>query len=268
MIISTFNVNSIKARLPNVLNWLKSSKPDVVCLQEIKCIDENFPAIEFEDLGYNVAVHGQKTYNGVAILSKYPLEDIRCGLDGVDWPDSELENQARYIEAFTNGVRVASIYLPNGNPVLDADKQDSEKYKYKLRWMDRLNSHAADLLKFEEKLVLAGDYNIIPKDEDCYDPAAWEGDAATLPESRKRYRTLLNMGLTDALRATIPQGNNFTFWDYQRGSWQKDHGIRIDHLLLSPQAADCLTDCQIERDVRGQQKASDHTPIWIELDLE
>ncbi len=238
-------------------------------MQEIKCIDEKFPAIEFEDMGYNVAVHGQKTYNGVAILSKFPIEDIRCGLDGEDWPDDgEKEDQARYIEVFTNGIRIGCIYLPNGNPVLDADQKNSEKYEYKLRWMDRLNAHAAELLKFEEKLVLAGDYNIIPKDEDCYDPAAWEGDAATLPESRKRYRTLLNMGFTDALRATIPQGNNFTFWDYQRGSWPKDHGIRIDHLLLSPQAADHLTDCQIERDVRGKEKASDHTPIWIELDYE
>lgn len=272
MKIATFNVNSIKARLPRVLEWLASSKPDVVCMQEIKCIDENFPAIEFEDMGYNVAVHGQKTYNGVAILSKYPIEDVRCGLDGIDFPDENspahgMGNQARYIEVFTNGVRVGCIYLPNGNPVQDADGQDSEKYKYKLRWMDRLNAHAAELLKFEEKLVLAGDYNIIPKDEDCYDPAAWEGDAATLPQSRKRYRTLLNMGFTDALRSFVPTGNNFTFWDYQRGAWQKDHGIRIDHLLLSPQAADCLKDCQIDREVRGREKASDHTPIWVELDV-
>ena len=267
MKIATFNVNSIKARLPRVLEWLAEAKPDVVCLQEIKCIDENFPAVEIEDLGYYIAVHGQKTYNGVAILSKHPLEDIRCGLDGEDWPDDDLPNQARYIEAFTGGVRVASIYLPNGNPVQDPDQQDSEKYKYKLRWMDRLNAHAADLLEFEEKLVLAGDYNIIPKDEDCYDPAAWEGDAATLPQSRKRFRTLMSLGFTDALRAIKPSGHDFTFWDYQRGAWQKDHGIRIDHLLLSPQAADGLKDCQIDRNVRGREKASDHTPIWVELDI-
>lgn len=267
MKIATFNVNSIKARLPRVLEWLAESKPDVACLQEIKCVDENFPSVEIEDLGYNIAVHGQKTYNGVALLSKYPLEDVRCGLDGEDFPDNDDQpNQARYIEAFTNGVRVGCIYLPNGNPVQDGG-ENSEKYKYKLRWMERLNQHAQELLKYEEKLVLAGDYNIIPKDEDCYDPKAWEGDALALPQSRKYFRTLMNMGFTDALRAMHPSGANYTFWDYQRGAWQKDHGIRIDHLLLSPQAADCLKACEVERDVRAKEKASDHTPIYCELSL-
>lgn len=256
MKIATFNVNSIKARLPRVLEWLAAASPDVVCLQELKCIDENFPAMEIEDLGYNVAVHGQKTYNGVAILSKHPIEDITRGL-----PGNEDDEQARYIEAFTGGVRVASIYLPNGNPL------PGEKFDYKIRWMGHLINRARDILAWEEKVVLAGDYNVCPKDEDCYDPAAFAGDALMQPESRAKYRELLYLGYADAWRQLKPSGNDWTFWDYQRGAWPKDNGVRIDHLLLSAQALDCLKDCQIDREPRGKEKASDHTPIWCELDI-
>ncbi len=256
MIIASFNVNSIKARLPRVLDWLKQRNPDVVCLQEIKSLDENFPRMEIEDLGYNIESHGQKTYNGVAILSKFQIEDVRRGL-----PENTEDDQARYIEAFTGGVRVGCIYLPNGNPI------PGEKFDYKLRWMDHLVNHAETLLRLEEPLVLCGDYNVIPKDEDVFDPARFEGDALTQPESRARYRELMHLGFTDALRVLRPSGADYTFWDYQRGAWQRDNGLRIDHHLLSPQAADILKDCQIDKMVRGGERASDHVPIWIELDV-
>lgn len=259
--IATFNVNSIKARLPRVLEWLQAEQPDVACLQEIKCVDENFPAIEFEDLGYHVEVHGQKTYNGVALLSKYPIEDVKRGLDGIDFPDDdELPCQARYIEATINNIRIACIYLPNGNPV------PGIKYDYKLRWMERLNHRAQELLETEQKVVLSGDFNIMPHDEDCYDPRGYASDAACLPESRAKYRTLLNMGYTDAFRQLTPSGQNYTFWDYQRGAWQKDNGLRIDMHLLSPQALDILKDCKVNRVPRAQEKASDHTPLWLEIE--
>ena len=259
MKIATWNVNSIKARLPNALEWLAEAQPDVVLLQELKVTDENFPAMEIEELGYNCAVHGQKTYNGVAILSKFPLDDVRTGLPGDD-----SDEQARYVEAWVDagdaGVRVASIYLPNGNPI------HTDKFTYKISWMDRLVSHAAELLASEEPIVLGGDYNVIPTDEDCYDAAAWEGDALTRPESRRRFRTLLNLGYTEAWRTLHSESHVYSFWDYQAGAWQKDNGIRIDHLLLSPQAADRLTACEIDKGPRGKQKASDHTPVWCELD--
>jgi len=262
MKIASFNVNSIKARLPRVVEWLEEFQPDVACLQELKCVDEAFPAMEIEALGYNIATHGQKTYNGVAILSKYPIEDIRRGLDGEDFPDDDdTPDQARYIEGFINGVRIASIYLPNGNPV------PGDKYDYKLRWMDRLIAHAKDLLKHEEKLVLAGDYNVIPTDEDVYDPAGWADDALARPETREKFRELMYLGFTDALRQIKPSGEEFTFYDYQRGAWAKGNGLRIDHLLLSCQAADILKDCQVDRVPRGKEKASDHTPIWCELEI-
>ncbi len=256
MKIATFNVNSVKARLPRLLEWLDEAAPDVVCLQEIKCIDENFPALEIEDRGYNLAVHGQKTYNGVALLSKFPIEDVTRGL-----PENEDDPQARYIEAFTGGLRVASIYLPNGNP------RPGEKFDYKLDWMGHLAARARAILEWEEPVVLAGDYNVIPRDEDCYNPAGWREDALTQPESRARFREIIFMGYSDALRQIRPSGPDYTFWDYQRGAWQKDHGLRIDHLLLSPQAADKLTDCQVDRAPRGGERASDHTPIWCEIKL-
>lgn len=261
MKIATFNVNSMKARLPRVLEWLEEEQPDVACLQELKCQDEAFPYMEIEALGYNCAVHGQKTYNGVAILSKFEIEDVVTGLDGEDFPDDDLPNQARYIEAKTGGIRVASIYLPNGNP------RPGPKYDYKLRWMDRLNNRAAELITREEILVLTGDYNIIPEDIDVYDPIGWADDAAVFIESRRRFRTLMNLGFTDALRQIHPSGPQYTFWDYQRGAWQKDHGLRIDHFLLSAEAADRLKDCQVDRKQRGKEKASDHTPVWIDLDI-
>jgi exodeoxyribonuclease III len=254
MKIATWNVNSIKARLPNVLGWLKAAEPDVVLLQEIKCIDENFPRLEIEDAGYNVETHGQKSYNGVAILSKRPIEVERRGL-----PGDEADEQARYLEAFTGGVRVATIYLPNGNPT------DTEKFPYKLDWMDRLTAHARELLAFEEALVLGGDYNVCPTDDDVYDPAGWAGDALCRPESRAHFRELLNLGFTDAFRVLNPEPHRYSFWDYQAGAWQRDNGLRIDHLLLSPHAADRLRASDIDRGPRGETKASDHTPVWCEL---
>jgi len=253
MRIATWNINGIKARLPRVLEWLEEFKPDIALLQEIKSMNETFPAMEIESLGYNLAIHGQKSYNGVAILSKYPIEDTLYGLPGDD-----SDEQARYIEAFTGGIRVATIYLPNGNP------QPGEKFDYKLAWMDRLITRTKTLLEWEEALILGGDYNVIPADIDCHDPAAWMDDALTQPESRARLRTLINLGLTDALRVYHKE-TIYSYWDYQRGAWQKDNGIRIDHLLCSPQATDRLKDAGVDRTPRGKEKPSDHTPVWCEL---
>jgi exodeoxyribonuclease-3 len=255
--IATWNVNSVNARLETVLRWFEEAAPDVACLQEIKCVDEKFPAESFERLGYNVAVHGQKTYNGVALLSKTPLEDVRKGLPGDDGDD-----HARYLEAVVSGpipVRVAAIYLPNGNPV------GTEKFTYKLRWLERLKNHAQALLALEEPLVLAGDYNVIPDPDDADNPAAWAGDALFQPESRAAFRGLKWLGLTDAYMAADGEAGGYTFWDYQAGAWNRNHGIRIDHLLLSPQAADRLGDVVIHRDVRGREKPSDHVPVVVEL---
>lgn len=257
MRIATWNVNSIKARLPLVLDWLRDFAPDVALLQETKTVDDDFPRLEIEDLGYNVAVHGQKSYNGVAILSKRPIEDLRRGL-----PGNENDDQARYIEAVTGGVRVASIYLPNGNPVA------SEKFPYKLRWMERLRAHAEELLRYEEVMALGGDYNVAPADADVYDPEAWADDALCRLESRAQFRALLYLGLTEGWRALHPDETGaYSFWDYQQGRWQRDEGLRIDHLLLSPQAADRLTGCEIDRRPRGWKRASDHTPVWCALDV-
>lgn len=259
MKIATWNVNSIKARLENAERWLKDFQPDVVCMQEIKCIDENFPSQVFEDLGYNVAVHGQKTYNGVALLSKTPMEDILIGL-----PGDESDDHARFIEATITTqsapVRVASLYLPNGNPT------DTPKYPYKLSWMDRLITHAEELLKTEEPFVLAGDYNVIPTEDDVWDSKAWWGDALYRQETLDQYRRLTNLGLTDGFRTCHGQSHRYSFWDYQRGAWQKDHGIRIDNLLMSPQAADRLKGADIDRSPRGWERPSDHTPVWVEID--
>lgn len=256
MRIATWNVNSVRQRLDHLLTWLKEAEPDVVCLQETKCLDDAFPRLEIESAGYNVAVHGQKTFNGVAILSRFPME-TQAGLPG----DGE-DAQARYIEAVVShhgGVtRVASIYLPNGNG-------GPEKYAYKLAWMERLNKHAADLLALEESLVLAGDYNVIPEPRDARNPANWTRDALFLPQTRAAYRTLLNMGFTDAVRATTDAADVFTFWDYTAGAWRRNDGIRIDHLLLSPQAADRLKSAAVDRHVRGWDKPSDHVPVRIDL---
>ncbi|HEM46960.1 MAG TPA: exodeoxyribonuclease III [Alphaproteobacteria bacterium] len=252
MKIATFNVNSIKARLPRVLEWLQEAGPNIALLQEIKTLDDSFPRLEIEDLGYNVATHGQKTYNGVAILAKHPIEDVMRGLPGGD-------DQARYIEATVGDLRVASIYLPNGNPV------DSDKFPYKLSWMERLFAHVRDtLLPSEQPFVLGGDYNVAPADLDVYDAKAWADDALCRVESRNRFRALIHLGLTEAWRALHAE-SAYTFWDYQGGRWSRDEGLRIDHLLLSPRAADRLDGCEIDRTPRGRDKASDHTPVWCEI---
>jgi exodeoxyribonuclease-3 len=259
MRIATWNVNSINARLETVVRWFEEAQPDVACLQEIKCVDEKFPAEPFERLGYNLAVHGQKSYNGVAILSKRPLEDVRRGL-----PEGDGDEHARYIEAVVSGsqpVRVASIYLPNGNPV------DSEKFGYKLAWMERLRRHAQALLAFEEPLALVGDYNVIPEERDAEFPQNWVGDALFQPQTRASFRALQWSGLTDAYLQADGAPGAYTFWDYQAGAWQRNNGIRIDHALLSPQAADRLRGVSIHRDVRGWDKPSDHVPLVIELEV-
>jgi exodeoxyribonuclease-3 len=259
MRLATWNVNSVNARLETVLAWFETASPDVAVLQEIKCIDEKFPAEAFERLGYNVAVHGQKTYNGVAMLSKAPMEDIRRGL-----PGDESDEQARYIEAVVSGprpVRVIGIYLPNGNPI------GTEKFAYKLAWMDRLNRHVRALLPLEEPMVVAGDYNVIPLEQDVEKPRDWLGDALFQPESRAAWRALQNLGLTDAYMAADGAPGGYTFWDYQAGAWPRNNGIRIDHALLSPQAADRLVRVDIHRDVRGGDKPSDHVPVVVELNL-
>jgi len=263
--IASWNVNSVKARLPNLVQWLKEHKPDLVCLQELKCLEEAFPRDEIESLGYNVAIHGQKTYNGVALLSRFPLEDVTRGL-----PDY-TDEQARYIEAIistqTCALRIASLYLPNGNPV-EAVKGGGAKYKYKLEWMAALQAHVENLLTYEEMFVLAGDYNVIPSAADVYNPPAWEADALYRLETRTAWRRLLNLGLTEAVGALVNTGEQtYTFWDYQRGAWPKNNGIRIDHHLLSPLAADRLRGFTIDRDTRGWEKPSDHAPIRITLDL-
>ena len=261
MKVATWNVNSIKARLEPALAWLKEARPDAVCLQEIKCTDEAFPREAFEALGYNAAIHGQKTYNGVAILARRPLEDVTPRLPGGD----ESDDHARYIEAVMPGargtLRLASIYAPNGNPV------GTDKFAYKLAWLDRLRDHARGLLAAEEPVALMGDYNIIPEDRDCFDPAAWRKDALFQPESRAALRRIEHLGYTDAFRARHPEAGQYTFWDYQAGSWRKNQGIRIDHILLSPQAADRLGASGIDRDLRGGDKPSDHVPVWAELDI-
>jgi exodeoxyribonuclease-3 len=255
MKIATWNVNSVKARMTNVIEWLTAVNPDVVFLQEIKCETDSFPAMEFQALGYKTAVHGQKSYNGVAILSRHLMEDVQR-----DLPDAGGDVQARYIEATIKGVRVASLYLPNGNPM------GTEKYDYKLSWFERLQRHAATLLAGERPIVLGGDYNVIPEADDVFDPKGWEEDALYHPRTRAAWRRLLSLGYAEAFRALHPiQKHAFTFWDYQAGSWQRDAGLRIDHFLLSPEATDRLVSCSIDRVPRGKEKASDHTPVILEI---
>lgn len=255
MKIATWNVNSIRARLPRVTEWLHDSNPEILLVQEIKVVDDIFPREEIEDLGYNIAVHGQKTYNGVAIFSKFPIEDVVVGLPGDDKDD-----QARYLECFTGGIRVASIYLPNGNPA------PGQKFEYKLSWMKRLIDHAGKLFNQEEPLVLGGDFNVCPTDIDVYDPQRWENDALCRSESREYLRALTNMGFTNALRALNPGPGQFSYWDYTGGAWQKDFGLLIDHLFLSPEASDRLVGSGIDKTPRGREKPSDHTPVWCELE--
>jgi exodeoxyribonuclease-3 len=260
MRIATWNINSIKQRVDNLVAWLKEREPDIVCLQEIKCVDDAFPREPFESLGYNVAVHGQKAYNGVAILSRLPFDEVSPGLTG-----GADDQQARFLEGVVSAgggvVRIGNLYLPNGNPA------GTDKYAYKLAWMDRLIAYAQERLPLEEPLILAGDYNVIPTAADVRNPEAWLGDALFLPQTRERFRALQHLGLTDALRAVSDAPGLYTFWDYQAGSWQRNNGIRIDHLLLSPQAADRLTGAGIDKHVRAWEKPSDHVPVWVDLDI-
>jgi exodeoxyribonuclease III len=260
MRIATWNVNSVRQRIEPVMAWLKETQPDVACLQEIKCTDDAFPRLEFESLGYNVVTHGQKTFNGVALLSKLPFDETKSGLAGDD-----EDAHARFLEGVVtlkNGVlRIACLYLPNGNPV------DSDKYPYKLKWMSRLLEYSKERLKSEEPLILAGDFNVIPAAEDVHNPAAWVNDALFRTTTRESFQALLGLGLTDALRAVNDAPGQYTFWDYQAGAWQKNWGLRIDHLLMSPQASDRLIDVGVDSYVRAWEKPSDHVPVWADLDL-
>ncbi len=256
MRIASWNVNSAKARQDHILSYLAAGSADILLLQETKTQDQNFPVDIYSDLGWNVAFHGQKSYNGVAIAARAPIEDVICGLPGDD-----SDEQARYIEATISGVRVASIYLPNGNPA------PGPKFDYKIVWMDRLVTHATSLLADEKPVVLGGDMNVIPQDIDCYDPAGWAGDALTRPESRAAFNRLCYCGYTDALRAFHPGEVLYSYWDYQAGAWQKDNGVRIDHMLLSPEAADKLTGADVDKGPRGLEKPSDHTPVFVTLDF-
>lgn len=259
MRIASFNINGIKARHAALCDWLDEARPDVVLLQEIKTVDAGFPSEGFEERGYNVQTHGQKGFNGVAILSRRPLEDVTRGL-----PGDEEDDQARWIEATVMGerraLRLCALYLPNGNPA------PGPKFDYKLRWMARLRARAADLLATEEPVLMAGDYNVIPQDEDAARPEAWREDALARPESRAAFRRVLHLGYTDAFRARVQGPGHYSFWDYQAGAWERNNGIRIDHVLLSPQAADLMTDCGIDKALRGRDKPSDHVPVWVEID--
>jgi len=256
MRIASWNVNSMKARLGHVIDYCKAGHTDIILAQELKMTDENFPYDAFAEIGWNVAVHGQKTYNGVAILSPHPIENVENRLAGDD-----EDEQARFIQAEIGGLHVASIYLPNGNPC------PGPKFDYKIGWMDRLDAVATKLLASEKPVILGGDYNVIPQAIDCYDENSWINDAAYHPETRSRYFKLLHKGYTDAFRSIHPEGQYFSFWDYQAGAWQKNNGIRIDHLLLSPEAANRLQDAGIDKGPRGLERASDHTPIWCDIKM-
>ena len=255
MKIVTYNVNGIKARLPRLLEYLTEAQPDVVCLQELKASDETFPVSEIQGAGYGAVWHGQKSWNGVAVLARdvQPVERVR-GLAGE--PEDE---HSRYLECEVGGIVVASLYLPNGNP------RPGPKFDYKLRWLDRLRLRAQELLAEEVPAVLAGDYNVIANDDDTFSVRAIAEDALMQPESREGYRRLLADGWTDALRTRHPAGGVWTFWDYQAGAWQRDAGFRIDHLLLSPQAADRLVEAGVDKEYRGRERASDHAPTWVTL---
>jgi exodeoxyribonuclease-3 len=255
MKIASFNINGVKARLPALLDWLRDAGVDVVVLQEIKSTNDQFPRLEIEEMGYNLETHGQKGFNGVALLSKLPIEDLRTGLPGDD-----SDEQSRWIEALVGGVRVCGLYLPNGNPA------PGPKYDYKLGWMERLHARAAALIEAEETAVVLGDYNVIPEDRDCWNPAVWREDALYLPPTRAAFRRLIHLGFTDALRAVDQGPGIYTFWDYQAGAFQKNWGIRIDHVLLTPQAADRLETCGIDAETRSREKPSDHVPIWVTLE--
>lgn len=252
-VVASWNVNSVNARLPNILEWLETAQPDIVGLQELKCQEANFPALDFRSAGYESAIVGQKSYNGVALLARQNIEVVEGAL-----PGDKADAEARYIEANIGGLRIGNLYLPNGNGA-------AQRFDYKIAWMQRLREHAAALIDSEVPFLLMGDYNAIPEDADCYDPAAWADDALFQPKTRQEFQGLLNLGLTDAFRALHAGEGHYTFWDYQGGMWQRDEGIRIDHILLCPELADRLTDCRIDRGPRGREKASDHTPILCTL---
>jgi exodeoxyribonuclease III len=256
MKIASYNINGVKARLPRLLEWLEETRPAAACLQEVKSQEEGFPFAEFEKIGYHAICHGQKGFNGVAILTdgEAPASHAR-GL-----PGDPADEQARFIECTFRGVHIVNLYLPNGNP------QPGPKFDYKLAWMERLRARMAELLAAEVPCVVVGDFNVIPEDKDVWSPAAMADDALMQPQSRDAYARLLNDGWTDALNTLNPRGGVWTFWDYQAGAWQRDHGFRIDHLLLSPQAADRMRAAGVDKDYRGREKASDHTPVWVELD--
>lgn len=260
MKIATWNINGVRARVDSATSWLKDVAPDILCLQEIKSEDAVFPAEAFEDLGYNVTVHGQKGFNGVAVLSKLPVDEATPGL-----PGDTGDEQARFLEVVVSvpemALRIVSLYLPNGNPV------GTDKFDYKLAWMERLQDYTARRLEAEEAFVLAGDYNVIPEPRDARYPERWTDDALFQPESRRAFRRLCHLGLTDAFRACDDDNDSYTFWDYQGGAWQKNHGIRIDHMLLSPPAADRLVAAEIDKRTRLWEKPSDHVPVLVELDL-
>ena len=264
MKIATYNLNGIRARLPRLLEWLEREKPDVVCLQELKCADEALPVADLEDAGYAGVWHGQKGFNGVAVLARGAAPALRR----IGLPGNDEDSHSRYIEAEIpgsgsgagDGVVIASIYLPNGNPV------GTEKFTYKLDWLARLQAHSAALLAEERPVVLAGDYNVIPEDRDVFSVRAMQHDALMQPESRAALRRIIHGGWTDALRALHPSEQQlYTFWDYTAGAWQRDAGFRIDHLLCSPPAADRLVAAGVDKWARGEEKASDHAPTWIEL---
>lgn len=263
MQVATWNVNSIKSRLPHLLDWLRTDKPDIVLLQELKCVDDAFPLMEVEELGYNIATHGQKTYNGVAILSRFPLDDITRGL-----PGNEEDEQARYIEAVAclpdSAVRVASVYVPNGQTT------DSDKFQYKLTFLEHLQAHLASLLQHEEKVVIGGDYNIAPDDCDVHDVKKWHGSVLTCDAVRSAWRKIVHLGYYNAIRPVTSVASNagqYSWWDYRGGAFDNNDGLLIDHLLLSPQAADVLGDVTINRSLRELEKPSDHTPVLAELQL-
>ena len=258
MKIATFNINSVRARIGNLCEWLKQQQPDIVLLQELKCQDEQFPLMEIEELGYKCAIHGQKAYNGVAILSKYDMDDIVCGIDG-----DTTDGQSRYIEATIQGMRICCLYLPNGNPI------GTEKFEFKLNWMDRLGKHIKNnLLQMEKPVIIGGDWNVIPTDNDCVEPSDWLNDAATQPQTRARFNAFQNLGMTEVFSALNDEKQAFTFWDYQKGAWQKDNGIRIDFFLTNGLATDMVGKCWVDKEPRAKEKASDHTPLILELENE
>lgn len=258
MKLATWNINGVKARLPVVLEWLRSAAPDVLCCQEIKSVDEAFPREPFEEMGYTVETHGQKGFNGVALISKRPAEEIVRGLSGDD-----ADEQSRFIEGVfaspSGPISVVSLYLPNGNPI------DTPKYDYKLAWMDRLIDWTRARMEREEAFALLGDYNVVPSPADKYESEGWDADALWILPSRKRLRTLRGLGLHDAIECVGDEPGRYTFWDYQGGAWPKDRGFRIDHALLSPHAADRLRSAHIEPHVRAWEKPSDHVPVVVEI---